>query len=240
MSGRRPPVVSTLSERDPGLVELMDDPACDRDALFGTYAAFSHVNALLAGWRRTYRERLRPNFTGPEHSVVDIGAGGGDVARALIGWARRDGVRLEITAIDPDERAAAYVSTLPPLDGYTHRLGTSSDLADEGRRFDFVLSNHVLHHLGPTELGTVLADSEQLARRGVVHSDIRRSATAYALYSVFTAGRFRGTFIREDGLLSIRRSHRVAELAAAVPVGWRVVPQAPHRLLLMHDPRAGR
>lgn len=233
-------MLSTLRERDPGLVELMDDPACDRNSLFRTYAAFSHVNALLAGWRGTYRGRLRPLFTGPVHTVADIGAGGGDVARALIRWARSDGVRLEVTAIDPDERAAAYVSTLPPVDGYTHRLSTSSHLADEGRKFDFVISNHVLHHLDPVELGTVLADSERLARLAVVHSDIRRSAMAYALFSVFTAGRFRGTFIREDGLLSIRRSYRVGELTAAVPAGWGVLPQFPHRLLLVHDPRAGR
>lgn len=224
-----------LARRDADLVERMDEPWCDRDALFRTYANFPAVNRVVAGWRHTYLNRLRPLFTGPVHTVVDVGAGGGDVARALIRWARRDGVRLEVTAIDPDPRAAAYVDTLPPVGGFTYRRCSSTELADEGATFDFVVSNHVLHHLTAAELGSVLADSERLALRAVVHSDIRRSAVAYALFGVFTAVGFGGSFIREDGLLSIRRSYRADELRDVVPPGWRVATLAPFRVLLLHE-----
>jgi 2-polyprenyl-3-methyl-5-hydroxy-6-metoxy-1,4-benzoquinol methylase len=214
----------------------MDDETCDRDTLFRTYAAFPRVNRVVSGWRRAYVTQLRPRFTGPVHTVVDIGSGGGDVARMLLGWARRDGVRLEVTAVDPDSRAVDYVRALPPVDGFSSRRCSSTELADEGARFDFVISNHVLHHLATDELQTVLADSERLAVRAVVHSDIRRSAVAYALFSVFTAARFRGSYIREDGLLSIRRSYRAGELAALAPPGWMVTTQAPFRLLLLFEP----
>ena len=230
-----PGVLPDLARRDEDLVELMDEPLCDLDALFRTYAAFPAVNRVVAGWRWTYATLLRPRFTGPVHTVVDVGAGGGDVARALIRWARSDGVRLEVTAIDPDPRAAAYVETLPAVDGFVYRRCSSTELADEGSRFDFVVSNHVLHHLTAAELGTVLADSERLARIAVVHSDIRRSAAAYVLFSAFTAVGFGGSFIREDGLLSIRRSYRPAELGAVVPPGWTVSGQVPFRVLLTKD-----
>ncbi|MET0888218.1 MAG: methyltransferase domain-containing protein [Mycetocola sp.] len=226
-----------LATRDDALVERMDEESCDREALFRTYAAFPHVNRVVAGWWITYVTQLRPRFTGPVHTVLDIGSGGGDVARALLRWARRDGVRLEITAIDPDPRAFDYVETLPPVDGFRHRVCSSSELADEGERFDFVLSNHVLHHLGAAELGAVLADSERLARLAVVHSDIRRSFAAYLLFSAFAAARFRGSFIREDGLMSIRRSYRLDELASLAPPGWTVSAQIPFRLLLLRDTR---
>ena len=234
MSGR-PGFLAGFARRDGDLVERMDDPNCDRDALFRTYASFPAVNRVVAGWRHTYVNRLRPLFTGPTHTVLDIGAGGGDVARALIRWARDDGVRLDVTAIDPDERAAAYVATLPPVDGFSYRRCSSTELADEGARFDFVVSNHVLHHLTATELGTVLADSERLAVRAVLHSDIRRSAVAYLLFAVFTAVGFRGSFVQEDGLLSIRRSYLAGELSGIVPPGWRVATLAPYRLLLIHE-----
>jgi 2-polyprenyl-3-methyl-5-hydroxy-6-metoxy-1,4-benzoquinol methylase len=225
----------SLATRDDALVERMDEPFCDRDRLFRTYADFPRVNRVVSGWRMTYLSQIRPRFTGSVHSLVDIGSGGGDVARALIGWARRDGVRLDVTAIDPDPRAVDYVRTLPPVDGFISRECSSTELVDEGARFDFVISNHVLHHLGAAELDAVLADSERLARRAVVHSDIRRSAAAYLLFSAFTAARFRGSFIREDGLLSIRRSYRVDELAARAPRGWAVRTQAPYRLLLVFE-----
>ncbi|MET0886711.1 MAG: class I SAM-dependent methyltransferase [Mycetocola sp.] len=225
----------SLSTRDDALVERMDEPSCDRDTLFRTYADFPRVNRVVSGWRTTYLSQIRPRFTGPVHSLVDIGSGGGDVARALIDWARRDGVKLDVTAIDPDPRAADYVRTLPPALGFAYRECSSTDLVDEGARFDFVVSNHVLHHLAAAELGTVLADSKRLARRAVVHSDIRRSGAAYLLFSAFTAARFRGSFIREDGLLSIRRSYSRDELAALAPRGWTVKTQAPFRLLLVFE-----
>lgn len=218
----------------------MDEPGCDRDALFRTYADFPSVNRVVGGWWLTYLTRLRPRFTGPVHTVLDIGAGGGDVARDLIRWAADDGVRLDITAIDPDPRAAAYVDTLPPVDGFRYRQTSSTELADEGARFDFVVSNHVLHHLSAAEFGTILADSERIARIAVVHSDIRRSSAAYVLFAAFTAARFRTSFIREDGLTSIRRSYRADELRRLAPPGWEVLQQAPFRLLLLHEAaRAG-
>ncbi|MET4636869.1 methyltransferase domain-containing protein [Mycetocola sp. 2940] len=225
-----------LSTRDDALVERMDEASCDREALFRTYAAFPHVNRVVAGWWTTYVRQIRPRFTGPVHTVLDIGSGGGDVARALLRWARRDGVRLEVTAIDPDPRAFDYVETLPPAAGFAHRVCSSTELADEGAQFDFVLSNHVLHHLSAAELGAVLADSERLARVAVVHSDIRRSVAAYLLFSAFAAARFRGSFIREDGLMSIRRSYMLGELIALAPPGWTVSAQVPFRLLLLRDP----
>ena len=46
-----------LSRRETDLVELMDDPDCDLDALRRTYAHFSTVNRLVAGWRPLYRRR---------------------------------------------------------------------------------------------------------------------------------------------------------------------------------------
>ncbi|MBG6237907.1 2-polyprenyl-3-methyl-5-hydroxy-6-metoxy-1,4-benzoquinol methylase [Mycetocola sp. CAN_C7] len=225
-------VLGSLAERDGDLVERMDDPDCDIDTLYRTYANFRTVNGLLAGWRRTYLSHLRPEFTDSRHTLLDIGAGGGDVARALIRWARADGVELRITAIDPDPRAAGYVGTIPAVDGYEHRQCSSTELADDGARFDFVVSNHVLHHLTAAELGAVLADSTRLARIAVVHSDIRRSVAAYVLYGIFTSVAFRRSFIREDGLLSIRRSYRADELAAVVPSGWVVAVQFPHRVVL--------
>lgn len=230
-----PGILAGLARRGEELVERMDEPWCDDETLFRTYASFPAVNRVVAGWRHTYVHRLRPLFTGQVHTVVDIGAGGGDVARALIRWARNDGVRLEVTAIDPDPRAAAYVGTLPPVDGFTYRRCSSTELADEGATFDFVVSNHVLHHLTAAELGTVLADSERLAVRAVVHSDIRRSPVAYALFALCTSVGFGGSYIREDGLLSIRRSYRADELNAVVPPGWTVTTLVPFRVLLLHE-----
>ena len=84
-----------------------------------------------------------------------------------------------------------------------------------------MISNHVLHHLGSGQLQELLAHSELLARKAALHNDLRRSPAAYALFSA-AALPFRHSFIRADGLTSIRRSYTHGELKALSPPGWVV------------------
>jgi len=113
---------------------------------------------------------------------------------------------------------------------------SSSELADAGERFEVVTSNHVLHHLDGRQFGALLADSERLASGGgvAVHADIERTRYGYAGFALgtlpFSRNLLAGSYIRADGLTSIRRSHTAAELAAVLPPGWRVRRGIPSRL----------
>ncbi|MFZ4895707.1 class I SAM-dependent methyltransferase [Plantibacter sp. Mn2098] len=232
--------MTPLSHRDVTSIELMDDPDCDLDRLEHTYAQFTAVNRLVSGWRTIYLRRIKPHLTAhTDTSLLDIGFGGGDVPRALASWAAADRLRLSITAIDPDDRARRFVEARPAMPGVTFRQASSADLVADGSRFDLVTSNHLLHHLDADALASVLDDSRRLARRLVVHNDIERSRVAYAAYYPMTAPFSRGSFIHQDGLLSIRRSYRRAELERVVPDGWRVERLFPYRLLLLADGTAG-
>ncbi|MCP2032727.1 2-polyprenyl-3-methyl-5-hydroxy-6-metoxy-1,4-benzoquinol methylase [Okibacterium sp. HSC-33S16] len=225
-----------LQTRDTEATERMDDPDCDLPTLFRTYAQFPIVNGVVAGWAITYRNEIRPRLTGTHHTLLDIGCGGGDVARALVRLARRDGITLAVTAIDPDPRATAYVRGLPPTDGVAYRQCTSGQMVEEGAKFDVVISNHVLHHLSPVELGGILADSEHLASRIAIHSDIRRTRLGYVLYGIITGLLFHRSFVREDGLISIRRSFLPNELRQVLPRRWRVRSQPFFRTLAIFEP----
>ncbi|OUE08887.1 hypothetical protein CMsap09_08080 [Clavibacter michiganensis] len=229
-----------LSRRDVGLTELMDDPGCDPDALARTYARFGMVNRVVAGWRGVYRSRIRPTLSAERATtLLDIGSGGGDVPLALARWARRDGLRLSVTGIDPDQRATAFAQARPADPDVRFLAASSADLVAEGSRFDLVTSNHVLHHLDDGALDALLADSAALAPRAL-HSDIARGRLAYAAYGPASRLVARGSFVHVDGLRSIRRSWTAAELALRVPPGWRVEGAVPFRVLLVRDPAAGR
>ncbi len=218
----------------------MDKPDCDPQLLERTYAQFPLVNAAVSGWRRTYTQQLRPLLsTDRTTTLLDIGCGGGDVPRRLAAWAARDGLPLHITAIDPDERAYAFAAARPAVPRLLFRRAFSSELVAEGREFDLVISNHVLHHLTQPGLQGLLDDSRLLCRRASVHCDLARSPIAYALFSAGTLPFFHRSYIRRDGLTSIRRSYTAAELRAVVPPGWTVRAQKPYRNLLIYTPQPG-
>jgi SAM-dependent methyltransferase len=219
----------------------MDRPDCDPEKLRRTYAQFWLINSVVSGWRRNYVRYLRPQFSSDRtNTLLDIGSGGGDVPRMLARWARRDGLRLDITGIDPDARAHQFASSRPALPGLTFRRAFSSELVEEGRSYDVVISNHVLHHLTGAQFSALLADSEALGSRLSLHCDIERSRWGYALFSAGTLPFFPGSFIRQDGLTSIRRSYTAEELAAAAPPGWQRLQQHPWQNLLMRTAAGDR
>ena len=230
--------MALLRERAAHAVEEMDLPGCDPGKLDRTYAQFALVNRAVSGWRGVYLSQLRPGLRqGAPATLLDIGCGGGDVPVMLSRWAARDGLRLEITAIDPDPRASRFAAERHRGSGVRFRQATAAALAGEGQSFDLVVSNHVLHHLAADELPVFLAESAGLCHGRVVHNDLRRSPAAYAL---FFAGAlpFTGSYIRQDGLTSIRRSYTDSELQAAAPPGWTVLRRAPFRNLLILDKAA--
>jgi len=227
--------VELLPERAVDAVEEMDLPGCDPSRLDRTYAQFALVNRAVSGWHHIYRRQIRPRLNdGSASTLLDIGCGGGDVPVMLARWAARDRLRLEITAIDPDPRASRFATDHHPDAAVTFRQETAAGLVAEGRSYDFVVSNHVLHHLSADQFPGFLAESAELCHGQVIHNDLRRSALAYAL---FFAGSwpFAGSYIRQDGLTSIRRSYTAPELQAAAPPGWTVVRRAPYRNLLTLD-----
>lgn len=210
----------------------MDDPACNLEKLQATYRHFAAVNRRFSGWEQLYRRYLRPRLQpGQTYTLLDIGFGGGDIPRNLLEWAQQGGVTLEITAIDPDARAAAFARTLPPTEGLRFLQTDTRTLSQTGARFDIVISNHLLHHLSPNDLRGLLADSSRLGQL-VLHNDIVRSDSAFLGFALLTAARYPGSLITPDGLTSIRRSYTPAELRARVPEGWQVDRPLRYRLLL--------
>lgn len=216
--------------------ELMDDPHADTLMLERTYERFSLVNAVVSRWRSVYRREIRPRARRTPLRILDVGAGGGDVSRAIAAWARRDSLSIAVTALDADPRAIRWARSRGG--GVEYRCAYTAELADTDELFDVVLSNHLLHHLSDDELTAVLRDSVRLVGDGglVIHRDIERSRFAYRGFAAmtwpFAKNLLADSFIRSDGLTSIRRAYTAVELEAAVPPGWRVRRASPARLEL--------
>lgn len=226
-----------LNQRDITSKEQMDDSDCDRDELFNTYGQFRIINSLISRWYNIYKKRIMPRckISSKTYSLLDIGFGGGDLPVKISEWAKTDGIKLDITAIETDERAFEFVQNLQIPSNITFRHLASTELLEEGRTFDFVISNHLIHHLAETELMLVLEESKELSNEVVLFNDIERSDFGYLLFNIFSRPVFRSSFITRDGLTSIRRSYTAKELKNTVPGGWKVNRIFPYRLLLSYE-----
>lgn len=227
-----------LSERAADARELMDDPDADERMLERTYLRFALVNAAVSRPGLLYRRDIRPRARLQRLRILDVGSGGGDLCRELAARLRRDGLAADITALDADERATRWAEAHDDGAGARYRCARTTDLVHAGEEFDLVLSNHLLHHLDDAGLQQLLSETRQLVGVAglVVHADIARSRAAYALFAAatlpFARNLLAGSFIRDDGLTSIRRSYTPGELTAVVPAGWRVRRTLPARIEL--------
>ncbi len=226
---------SILSRRDNNLVELMDDPSGDRQWIERTYRALEIINHT-ARWRTIYRNWIRPRLS-PSLTLrlLDIGAGGGDVAANLKSWANRDGFSLEVTALDPDPRALEFARHYRKHTGVIFRHGTAEEVLSANENFDIVISNNVLHHLSENELTSMLSVAQALARKLVLFNDVERSYLPYVVTRLFPSWFYRDSFIHHDGPVSVRRSYRANELRTLIPPDWAVQRMFPARLLLIWE-----
>lgn len=227
---------SFLSKRKPSLIEEMDRDDCNPILLENTYKQFPLINRLLSQWHRVYRNEIFPLIKQPgTYSLLDIGFGGGDIPVQLAQWAKKDGVQLNITAIDPDRRAYEFVTSKYPEGLVTWKHISTKELIQERVQFDFVISNHLLHHLRDGEISVLLKEAKSLSSGKIIFSDIERSKIGYTLFNIFSRLFFRNSFITIDGLTSIKRSFTRDELRSLAPADWKVKRMFPFRLLLTHE-----
>jgi hypothetical protein len=212
--------------RAAGVREYLDESVspADRDA---TLADIHRLNVWFCGYRLTERaiDRLTSRRPAAELLwVIDVGGGGGHLARRLVGRAGRRGRRLRAVVVDRDldggksDAAVALVradaTALPFRPGAVH----------------VVTSSLTLHHLEPAAAVQCLREMRAAARLGVVVNDLMRTRLVLALVWLATRLVTRHPIARHDGPLSVRRAYSPAEirtLAAAAGLAPPVIRRHP-------------
>jgi len=218
--------------------ELMDRLDADPKRLKRTIEQFDLLNRLFSAAVPLFKKEILPVLLtepGREWTLLDFGSGGGDIDRAIVRLCRRHGLKVKITALDVDPRVLPWAQELcrdyPEIVPVT---GSVFDLERIGA-FDFILSNHTLHHFTYPQVRQTVDLCLRQARRGLLLNDLRRSFWAYVGYTIFTGLLIHGSLAFYDGRLSIRRGFTVAELTevlegTARPV--RIGTRAPARVYL--------
>jgi len=196
--------------------ELMDDPTVPGGSLDRALHELAIVNRWLGGERvsRLGVERivhsLRP---GTPITILDVGAGGFDLSRALAPLGRQ----FEVTALDINPRAGEYARN----HGHAGQqvVGSAHALPFGERSFDIVHASLFLHHCTDEEARMLLAHLSRIARWGVVINDLHRHPLAYASIFVLTRLLSRSPLVRHDAPVSVLRGFVRSEFAALLPSG---------------------
>lgn len=194
--------------------EWMDDPSCDEAKLFRTLAQFRWLNVMVSRYRFFLKRWIVSDMMRDSKRVyhlVDVGAGGCDIAVWLLRYCKGKGLRLKITALDGDARIVNWSRDrhhkVPDLEIVQ---GNVLDVAQYGD-VDYVFSNHVFHHLPHDVIVRVLNGINEVAKRRFLVCDLRRSRFSYVAFSLLAPVLLHRSFSFADGQISIRKGFTVAE-----------------------------
>lgn len=222
-------------QRKAELTELMDAPNCDKNRLFATYNHFKWLNPLLGNWSFLLKKQIIPYFKNnppPNNCIrmLDVGCGGGDVAKYLDKRLRKAGYKTMVTGIDPDGNAAEYrenYASFPPH--FRFRQQFTHQFIDES--FDLIISNHVVHHLNEAEILDLSEECARLCDGLVIWNDLRRSQLSWWLFTLLAWPLHINSFAWYDGRISIKRAFVKAELRALLPVRWQILEHGLFRVV---------
>lgn len=202
----------------------------------------------LKGWERLLQLALPPEGKARRLTLLDVGAGTGEMTAALAGLLAARG--LAVTAIRLDRRAT-HLSTgaaTPAVVADAMRL----PFADAS--IDWVTTNLFLHHFhdrpGDPAATALLQSLFRVARCGVLISDLERAWPAYFFARVivrwlpWVGGRRLSPITLHDAPASVGQSYTLSELrqlvGRALPPGAQVFRLPGYRLGLVAPRSAGR
>ncbi len=148
-----------------------------------------------------------------DFSVLDIGAGSGELLRTIARFARRQKRNANLYGLELNERSAD--SILQESKDFKEMNSVQADalkLPFADNSFDFVISSLFTHHLTDQQIVKVLEEMSRVSTRRIFVIDLHRHPVAYGLYKMFCVGFRISRLVREDGSLSILRSFKPNEL----------------------------
>jgi ubiquinone/menaquinone biosynthesis C-methylase UbiE len=170
-------------------------------------------------------------------SVLDVGAGSGELLRVVAAATRRRGGRARLVGLELNERSARAIrEESRDYEEIMAMRGDARRLPFEDGAFDYVICSLFTHHFRDESVVEILREFARVARRRVFVIDLHRHPLAYYFYTTVGKLFLHNRLIREDGALSILRSFKPAELhALAAQAGWQQIEvrrHFPYRLVL--------
>ena len=170
-------------------------------------------------------------------SILDVGAGSGELLRVAASWTRQTGRRMPGVGLELNERSAESINEESRcFDEISSVRGDALQLPFGDGEFDYVMCSLFTHHFVEDEVVHILREMRRVARRRIFVIDLHRHPVAYFFYTTVGKLFLHNRLLRHDGALSILRGFKVHEMQAlgqrAGLKDVRVERHFPYRLVL--------
>ena len=224
----------TRTRSNGGKLEFLDRPDLDPRELRTCLRDVERLNRWFGGARAVVAEVRRlveQRGIAGQIRVLDVGAGGADIPRALVRWGRHRGLSFRVLACDRHEQTAGVAAALCDGDSSISILRADAlALPFPAGHFDFVTCSLVIHHLAEQDVIALLGTLRRLPRHALIVTDLERGPLAYAGVWLGTHLFCRSRFTHHDGPVSVRRAFALDELrrisvrAGCETMRWRRRP----------------
>lgn len=173
------------------------------------------INRTLGDFRAVRKTLLREievedlqNF-----SVLDVGAGSGELLRAIADFAKKSNRKANLFGLELNARSASAI--LEESKNYAEiEAGRANafSLPFADNSFDYAICSLFTHHFNDENVMKIVSEMNRVSRRKIFVIDLHRHRAAYFSYKIFCRAFRISPLVREDGLLSILRSFTPDEL----------------------------
>ena len=208
--------------------EWLDDDLGTAAEIAASLKDLRHINQWFGGVRTTtelLRRVGRASWLG-NLSVLEVGAGNGDLPLLAQRVLARRGLGLEVTLLD---RAWSHL----PRAGPSSVAGDVMCLPFRDDTFDVVSCSLLAHHFEPETLVKFASESLRVARRAVLINDLIRSRL-HLLLVYLGLPLFRSRITWHDAPASVRRAYTCEEMRSMLAdVGASKIQLSRHYMFRM-------
>jgi ubiquinone/menaquinone biosynthesis C-methylase UbiE len=186
--------------------ELLDNDQGTPAEISASLVDLRHINAWFGGTRTTaaLARRVADESGCQRLTLLEVGAGGGDVPLGAHRLLAKVGCDLRVTLLD-------RIATHLPQNGTMTVAGDALRLPFRDSSFDVVSCSLFAHHLEPDSLRQFAVEGLRVCRRAVLINDLIRSRLHLALvYAGLPLFRSRITW--HDAPASVRRAYTCEEM----------------------------
>jgi len=140
-------------------------------------------------------------------SVLDVGAGSGELLRVIAAWATETKRTARLAGLELNERSAReIVAGSHQYPQISSVRGDAFRVPFRDKNFEYVICSLFTHHFRDPQVVALLQEMARVARRKIFVIDLHRNVVAYIFFTTIAKLFLHNRLIREDGALSILRS----------------------------------